>query len=46
MINESLSIKTVSLSLVLMLCPNIKKKAYIKSVIVEAYSAKSKYCFC
>lgn len=46
MINESLSIKIVLLFLVLMLCSNIKKKVYIKLVIVEVYFVKSKYCFC
>lgn len=43
MINESLSIKTVLVSQVLMLSQKIKNKAHIKSVIVEkAYFAKSK----
>lgn len=42
-INESLSIKTVSVSEVL-LNQNIKNKAHMKSVTVEkAYSTKSKY---
>lgn len=42
-VNESLSIKTVSVSEVLMLSQKIKNKAHTKPVIIEkVYFAKSK----